>query len=103
MQKTLPELAQITLNAYNLSVGNSAKNIKCSVTFGEYANPSFESQVETIGNARAKGIMSVERSVEELYGDTLTDEQKKQEIQLIKHEQGITEINEPMAADDYYV
>lgn len=103
MQKILPELAQITINAYNLSVGSSAKSIKCSVTFGEYANPSFESQVETIGNARTKGIMSVERSVEELYGDTLTDEQKKQEIQLIKHEQGITEINEPMAADDYYV
>ena len=50
-----------------------------STKFGEYANPSFESQVETISKAKSGGIMSVEASVEELYGDTKDEEWKLEE------------------------
>ena len=59
------------------------------VPFGEYANPSFESQVETCGKARQFGLMSVETMVDELYGDTRTAEWKAEESARIKAEQGL--------------
>ena len=42
---------------------------------------TLEQQIETIGKAKANGIMSVETSVEELYGDTKDDNWKKEEVQ----------------------
>lgn len=62
-----------------------------SVKFGEYANPSFEAQIETISKGKTGGIMSIEASVEELYGDSKTEEWKQEEIQRLKAEQGIVE------------
>lgn len=71
-----------------------------TVNFGGYANPSFEAQVETVGKASQYGIMSVETSVDELYGDTKDDDWKKDEVRRIKEERGITEMAEP-ALNDY--
>lgn len=39
--------------------------------------------------------MSVEASVDELYGDSKDDKWKKEEVARLKAEQGITEIEEP--------
>ena len=66
-----------------------------NIPFGEYANPSFESQVETIAKAKQGGIMSIERCVEELYGDTLDEHCKEEEIARLKAEQGIQDVDEP--------
>ena len=63
--------------------------------FGEYANPSFESQVETVGKERQSGITSIEAGIDELYGDSKTDEWKAEEVKRIKNEQGIVEVDEP--------
>ena len=79
--------------------------MKVNVSFGEYANPSFESQVETIAKAKQGGIMSIERCVEELYGDTLDEHCKEEEITRLKAEQGIQDMEEPavnMTAGDFY-
>ena len=68
------------------------------IPFGEYANPSFESQVETMAKARpGVALMSVEAQVEELYGDSRDDEWKQEEVARLKAEQGITEVEEPGA------
>ena len=40
-------------------------------------------------------IMSIEASVEELYGDSRDEEWKAEEVARLKAEQGITEISEP--------
>lgn len=69
--------------------------MKVNVPFGEYANPSFESQVETVAKAKQSGIMSIERCVEELYGDTLDEHCKQEEIARLKAEQGIQDLEEP--------
>ena len=53
------------------------------------------SQVETVGKAKTQGIMSVEASVDELYGDTKDEEWKKEEVARLKAEQGIAEEEEP--------
>ena len=76
------------------------------MTFGEYANPSFESQVETVSKAKQGGIMSVEASVDELYGDTKDDDWKQEEVARLKAEQGISDMEEPalnMESDGFTV
>lgn len=71
------------------------EDIEANVKFGEYSNPSFEAQVETIGKGRQQGIMSIEASVEELYGDSKEEKWKQEEIARLKAEQGIVDIEEP--------
>ena len=100
LQKVLPKLIDIVFKAYDTYNLVEIKDIDIDVTFGEYANPSFESQVETISKAKTGGIMSVEASIEELYGDTKDDEWKQEEVARLKAEQGITEMDEPMAGDE---
>lgn len=95
LENVLPKLVRAVLNADSELHGSGILNdIDITVKFGEYANPSFESQIETIGKARQNYIMSIETSVDELYGDSKSDEWKKEEVQRIKEEQGITSVEE---------
>ena len=75
--------------------GVALEDTEAEVTFGEYANPSFESQIETVGKAKTQGVMSIESIIDELYGDSKTDEWKAEEVKRIKNEQGIVEVDEP--------
>ena len=43
--------------------------------------------------------MSIEQCIEEMYGDTWTDEEKEEEIQRIKEQNGYLEAEEPRAVD----
>ena len=96
LQRVLPALIQIVFYAYQTLNKLPLNEVECDVTFGEYANPSFESQVETVGKAKAQGIMSIEASIDELYGDSRDDEWKKEEVERLKAEQGIvTDMQEP--------
>ena len=88
-------LVATCINAYHLLMGEGVEDVDVNIPFGEYANPSFESQVETVGKAKTQGIMSIERCVEELYGDTLDEHCKQEEIARLKAEQGISEVEEP--------
>ena len=106
LQKVLPKLVDIVFKAMDTFHKTPIKDIDIDVTFGEYANPSFESQVETVSKAKQGGIMSIEASVDELYGDTKDDEWKQEEIARLKAEQGISDMEEPalnMQADDFTV
>lgn len=95
LQDALPELLSVSINAMNILHNKAIEEIEVDVTFGEYANPSFESQVETVGKGKTQGIMSVEACVEELYGDTRDEEWKKEEVARLKAEQGIATVEEP--------
>lgn len=106
LQKVLPKLVDIVFKAMDTFHKTPIKDIDIDVTFGEYANPSFESQVETVSKAKQGGIMSIEASVDEMYGDTKDDEWKQEEIARLKAEQGISDMEEPalnMQADDFTV
>lgn len=76
------------------------EDIEFDVLFGEYDSPSFDSQIDTITKAKTGGLMSIETSVKELYGDSKDDEWLEEEIQRIKEEQGITSMNEPSINQD---
>lgn len=95
LQETLKKLAETAIRGYFEAHRQSVTDIKVDVTFGDYANPSFESQIETIGKAKTQGIMSIDTCVDELYGDSRDDEWKRKEVQRIKNEAGVVDLEEP--------
>lgn len=95
IQETLPELVRACINAHNTNIKKAVEEVCVTIPFGEYANPSFESQVETVGKGKTQGIMSIEACVEELYGDSKDENWKMAEIARLKAEQGIAEVEEP--------
>ena len=69
--------------------------------WGQYANPSFEAQVETLVKAKQGQIMSTEKIVDELYGDSMDDDEKAEEVARIKEEYGGgTAMPEPSVGDN---
>lgn len=96
LQETLPELVGAAINAYNILLKQPVGDVKVDIPFGEYANPSFESQVETLSKARpGASIMSIEAQVEEMWGDAKDAAWKAEEVARLKEEQGIAEADEP--------
>lgn len=95
LQDCLQSLIDKVFKVYALMSGEALDVTEAEVSFGEYANPSFESQIETVGKAKTQGVMSTESIVEELYGDSKTDDWKAEEVRRIKNEQGIAELEEP--------
>ncbi len=91
----IPKLAETILKVYDLMYEPAYGDYKATVKFGEYASPDFGSTVETVVMAKAGGVMSIEQSVEEMYGDTWTQEDKDAEVARLKAEQGISEVEEP--------
>lgn len=77
-----------------------SEDIEIEVKFGEYDSPSFDSQIDTISKAKSGGIMSIDTSVKELYGDSKDDKWIEEEIARLKEEQGITEMTEPAINND---
>jgi len=88
----------VTLTNYINGVDN--EEFEVSVVFGEYANPSFEAIVETLGKAKTSGLMSNETLVNELYGDSWTDDEKAAEIERLNAIDGITRLDISDSTDD---
>lgn len=95
LQTTIPELINIVFKALDTLNKVTVEDTVASLEFGEYANPSFESQIETVGKAKSSGIMSNEAVVEELYGDTKTEEWKQEEIDRLNARDGVEPMEEP--------
>ena len=96
LEKVIPKVVCIALMAYDKARNKTAGEYEATVDFKEYANPSFEATVETVSKARPnQNIMSVEKAVDTMYGDSLTEEEKEEEEKRIKEEQGIIEKPEP--------
>ena len=100
LQEVIPELVVLVFKCYDLTTKENTGEYEATVTFGEYASPSFDNVVEIVGKAKSYGVMSIEQCVEELYGDTWTDEEKAEEVQKIKEQNGIIEAEEPTTIDD---
>lgn len=100
LEETIKEIVNITFKVYDNMKGVAPKETESTVTFGGYANPSFEAQVETVGKASTTNVMSVETQVDELWGDTKDDEWKSKEVLRIKQEKGIEIVDEPAVNKD---
>lgn len=95
LTQVIPELVAAVMMSYDSMMSQAIGKYEPSVKFGEYASPDFDSTVEIVGKAKNYGVMSTEKAVEELYGDTMTDDEKAEEVKRIKAEQGIAEFEEP--------
>lgn len=95
LQKKIPILIDTYFKVLDSLRKKQLTYTDSEIVFGEYANPSFESQVETVSKAKSGGIMSLEASVDELYGDSKDDEWKREEVARLKEEQGIAVMEEP--------
>ena len=96
LEKVIPKLVEICLKTYDKAQEKTAGEYEAIVDFKEYANPSFEATVETVSKARpGQNVMSIEKSVDTMYGDSLTKEEKEQEVKRLKEEAGIIEKEEP--------
>jgi len=100
LENVIPQVVDTVLKVYDTMQGRRPGDYVVTVNFGEYASPSFDNLVETVGNARLKGIMSIEQAVEELYGDSWTEEQKAEEVRRLKEEQGLLLAEEPKVPDN---
>jgi len=100
LENVIPRVVDTVLKVYDTMQGRRPGDYVATVNFGEYAAPDFGSVVEVVGNARLKGIMSIEQAVEELYGDSWTEEQKAEEVRRLKEEQGLLLAEEPKVKDD---
>lgn len=87
LRNFITEVLDICLKAYELQNGMQIKENEINVQFGEYSNPSFESLIETMSNINTP--MSIESKVEEIWGNTKSDEWKRLEVERIKSERGI--------------
>ncbi|PWV97448.1 hypothetical protein DFQ01_12192 [Paenibacillus cellulosilyticus] len=100
LNEVIPQVVATALMVFDTLNGRAAGLYEPSVKFGEYASPSFDSVVETVGKARTFGVMSIERAVEEMYGDTWTDEEKAEEVARLKAESSGMLTDEPGTRDD---
>ena len=103
LTEVIPELVNIILKTDDVLNGKNAGEYEVSIAFGEYASPSFDAVVETVGKAKTYGVMSIEQCIEEMYGDTWTDEEKEEEIQRIKEQNDYLVAEEPKTVDDQEV
>lgn len=100
LEETLKDIVNISFKVKDNMNKIPPKETEATITFGGYANPSFEAQVETVGKASTSSIMSVEAQVEELWGDTKEEDWKAEEVKRIKYEKGIEIMDEPSINQD---
>ena len=96
LEKVIPKLVVTCLKCYDLAQKKTAGEYEASVDFKEYANPSFEAIVETVSKARpGQNVMSIEKTVDTMYGDSMTKEEKEEEVKRLKEESGVIQKEEP--------
>ena len=93
MTAFLKTLTDSVFKAYNTALKRTLEDVDTDISFGEYANPSFEAVVETLSNPNTP--MSIEAKVEEMWGDSKDAAWKEEEVKRIKEQSGIVSIDEP--------
>lgn len=101
LSDVIRRLVDVTFKAYAIANKRPLEDTEVDVSFGEYANPSFEAVVETLSNPNTP--MSIEAKVEELWGDSREPSWKEEEVRRIRQEQGLTELEEPSAGTEIVV
>lgn len=94
-------LAAYTFKAYNTAFLQPLEEIDTDVSFGEYANPSFEAVVETLSNPNTP--MSIEAKIEEMWGDSKDQIWKDEEVKRVKEQQGIITMEEPALNEEVLI
>lgn len=89
----IKNLADTVFKTYFTANKMPLEEIETEVSFGEYANPSFEAVIETLSNPNTP--MSIEAKVDEMWGDSKDETWKREEVARIKEQMGIVSMEEP--------
>lgn len=101
LKKVVPRIIETTLKTYDVYKELPEREFEVNATFGEYAAPDFDSVVETIGKAKTYQIMSTKMAIDKLYNETLSDEEKAEELARIQEETSLNAVmDEPVLYDD---
>ena len=100
MTEIVRDLATIAVQSYYDKYRINAIVSEPDINFGDYANPAFEAVVETVTKAKQGGVMSIRTCVDELYGDSKTEEWKDAEVERIVADMGYTSLSEPSFGGD---
>ena len=96
LNDTLPNLFQVILQCYDLMCGKAPEEYDPSVKFGEYASPDFDSTVDTIGKGENSLVLCRWRHRLSSCMETPGHKMKKDaEVERLKAEQGIVQLEEP--------
>lgn len=93
------------LVAYDLMNLKPGEQLKCkeyeiSVQYAEFASDSFEKKLETIQTGWAGGLLSDEMAVDMLYGDSISKEVRKRELDFLQSERKKSEQGPSMLPED---
>ncbi|MCL2575136.1 MAG: phage portal protein [Defluviitaleaceae bacterium] len=88
LRVALAQLTRVVMALNDALYANVPVDYEVQAEFGEYAAPSFDSQIESVGKGVQLGIISVETALEQLYGDTWTTQQKNDEIRRLCQKNG---------------
>lgn len=83
----IEKLCNLLLKVYffnNNNIKQAKEDYVIFVNYPEYANPSFESKLAILSQTYASGAISEKQYVNELWGDSLTEEEKEEEIARLK-------------------
>jgi hypothetical protein len=87
-KRILQKLLQLTLMVEdyinNPQVAEFPTYSDISVDFDEFSNPSFENQLSTLGSALQAGNISVDRYIEMLWGESLSEQEKQKEKEYVE-------------------
>jgi len=75
------------------------KEYEMNIKYDEFANPSFENQIQVLGSAWVNGEISTAKYVDLLWGDKLDDEAKLAEVEWLDQHQKELSANEQMVPD----
>ena len=90
LNEVVPALVLLALQVEDIMSKKNPGEYEVSISFGEYASPDFTTVVETVGKAKSLGVMSLEKAIDEMYGDTMTDEEKALEVERIRGDADMT-------------
>ena len=84
LTEIIPEVVSVCMMTYDNMCEKSIGEYEASVKFGEYGTPTFDKVVETVVTAKTGGVMSTKQALKQMYGDTWTDKEIEEELQLIE-------------------
>lgn len=91
LTNVIPELVAVVMMTYDNLVEIVPGEYQASIKFGEFGTPTFDKVVETVTKAKTAKIMSTKQALKQMYGDTWTDNEIDEEIELINKENGVIE------------
>lgn len=84
-RKIIQDVIDVALDLFMYKNGQpiSDERADFSVIYNDFANPSFESKLQFLSPAYSGGAISTEKYVETLWGEMMSDEEQKEEVERL--------------------